>query len=72
MKVSKKDESLARALLWNHLLDNYFPSEKIEERVNEAWPGHLELAKNLNQVAKIYQYDLKGFTTQEAIDRWSN
>jgi hypothetical protein len=72
MKVSKKDESLARSLLMIHLFNNGFPEDRIDERVNEAWPGELQHAKDLNSIARSIQYDLVGHTTEEEIKRWSD
>lgn len=72
MKVAKKDERLARAMLAHQLWANGFPKDRIYDRVSEAWPGLLEHAKGLNSVVnQIKDYELDGCTTQEEIDRWS-
>ena len=72
MKVSKKDESLARSLLMISLHTQGFPEDRVAERVNEAWPGLLQQAKDINNVARYIQYDLVGHTTEEEIKRWSD
>ena len=72
MKVAKKDECLARSLLWNHLNAIGFPSEHMEEQIDRAWPGELQKAKLLNRVARLFENDLDGCTTEEEIKLWSD
>jgi len=72
IKVSKKDERLARSLLWNMLVDNGYPEEKTDERVNEAWPGLLKRAKDINLGIRLTIGDeLDGKTTESEIENWT-
>jgi len=71
MKVAKKHERLARALLLLELVNVGFPEEKTQERVDEAWPCKLDDAEWLNCIAMhVQDYELDGNTTQEEINRW--
>lgn len=73
IKVTKKDERLARALLTMRLLATGFPHEIIMERVNEGWPGELESAKGINKMSNsIKDYELDLMTFQTDIDKWSS
>ncbi len=71
--VTKKDERLARTLLWIHLLSCGFPRDEIEGRVDEAWPGSLKQARYINRgINAVSDYELDGFTTDEEISLWSD
>jgi hypothetical protein len=72
IKVKPEDEILARALLAHRLSRIRFPSEKIEERVQQAWPSYLWYAQSINHLLpQIKGGSLDGETTQEAINRWN-
>lgn len=75
MKVSQRDELMARALVAEGLLQIGFPKEKIMERVAEAWPGRLEQAKHLfSLVGQLRQLmptnPLDGETTKDSMKAW--
>lgn len=75
MRVSQRDELMARALVAEGLLQIGFPKEKIMERVAEAWPGRLEQARHLfslvGQLRKLMPTNpLDGETTKEAMKQW--
>jgi hypothetical protein len=73
IKVSPKDETLARALIAHRLWRIRFPKEKIEERVQEAWPAYLWYAQSINHLLpQIKAESLDGETTQAQVDRWQN
>ncbi len=73
MKVKKKDEKLARAMIEFALYMCRFPKEKVESRVNEAWPGYLNQAKFINLFLNhIDTAHLDGETTEKAIETWES
>jgi len=47
IKVTKKDERLARALLTLDLLNINFPQDRIQEKIDTCWPGLLNNAKTI-------------------------
>jgi hypothetical protein len=73
IKVSKKDERMARALAYFRLTSIGFPEDATHERVDVSWMTELEKAKILNKWAStLPDDDLVGSTTQSEIDAWSS
>lgn len=71
VKVSKKDERLARALHTVNLLNINFPYDKIKEKVDTCWPGLLDVAKDINKIINsIEDYELDSITWQDDIDKY--
>ena len=72
MRVSKKDECLARALLEWDLEMCGFPEEDRQDRVDEAWPAKLYKAQFINMcISMIQNYELAGETSEDEIRRWT-
>ena len=73
IKVSKKDERLARALHTIDLIYIGFPYEEITEKVNTCWPGLLNKAKEINKIINsIENYELASMTWQSEIDKYED
>lgn len=71
VKVSMKNEKLARGLLEAELLSIGFPKNKISDRVNEAWPGLLPKAELVNLcISNIINTELTGEATKKTIEKW--
>ena len=70
-KVSKKHEKLSRALAQTNLLAIGFPSERIQERVDESWMVYLDQAKAIQlAIDCTLDNELTGFTSLEEIAKW--
>jgi len=73
MRVNKSDERLARALVAYDLYYVGFPQHLIQGRIDEAWPGQLKKAKDLNYVIKnTYNWELDGETTKKEMEKWAD
>ena len=71
MKISKKAEKLARALIAVDLFYIGFPEERVQSRIDEAWSGQLPQAQDvICAMNNIEDFELDGETTQEEIDMW--
>lgn len=70
MKVSKKDERLARGICAINLYLKRVPTELISDKVDKHWPGSYYQAKLINQcMRQIDNYSLDGQTTEEEIEK---
>ena len=62
---------MCRAMVWVELFYIGFPKNRIMDRVNEAWPGHLAKVKDIIKLQNlVFDHELDGETTKEAMESW--